>query len=100
MNVKMSSLVGAKKKKESFLKEGSRRVFYKSFALYFTNQDGISQLVVSDYRTGYANNYYYICRFDVSGMDADARKRELLRSLNCVIRKINNEEPQTIMKNI
>ncbi len=89
----------SKEKKLDFLKEGARRVFYKSFALYYSSFDNISQLVVADYRTGFVNNYYYICMFDTSKMNEDVKETTLLKTLNHVIRKINHDDTRIVMEN-
>lgn len=86
--------------KDDFLKEGSRRVFYRGFALYYSNIDNTAQLVVSDYRTGCSNKYYFICQVDTTKYDNKAINELLLKNLNCVIRKINNDNTRIAMKNI
>ena len=91
--------VWTKEKKQDFIKEGYRRVFYQSFAFYFSHDNNRAQLVVADYRTGHMNRYYYICQLDTSRFTDEERDNVLIKALNCCIRRINHEPKETIFVN-
>lgn len=74
--------------KYNFIKEGSRRIFYNSFAFYYSRDSHGANLVVKDFRTGHMNNNYYI---GIVNLDNGVSEDNIIRILDCAIRKVSRD---------